>query len=37
MSASGELTHGNIHFEYAIAAPDSKEGIIRRIEECSSA
>lgn len=37
MSASGELTHGNIHFEYAIAAPDSKKGIIRRIEECSSA
>lgn len=37
MSFSGELTHGNINFAYAIASPDSKEGILRRVEECSSA
>ncbi len=37
MSSSGELTHGNINFAYAIVSPDSKEGILRRVEECSSA
>ncbi len=36
MSASWELTHGNINFEYAIVAPDSKEWMIRRINECTS-
>lgn len=34
MSASGEISHGNIPFEYAIVSPDSKEGMIRRITEC---
>lgn len=37
MSLSGELTHGNIHFDFAIAAPDSREGIIRRVTECTDA
>lgn len=36
MSTSGELTHGNIPFQYAIISPDSKEGMIRRVHECSS-
>lgn len=37
MSTSGELTHGNIPFQYAIIAPDSKEGMIRRMYECVNA
>ena len=37
MSASGELTHGNIAFQYAIIAPDSRDGMIRRVNECTSA
>ncbi len=37
MSASGELTHGNIEFQYAIVSPDSREGMVRRINECTSA
>jgi adenosine kinase len=35
MSASGELTHGNIDFEHVIVAPDSKAGMIRRVNECT--
>lgn len=34
MNMSWELTHGNIAFEYAIVAPDSPAGMIRRINEC---
>ncbi len=34
MSLSGEITHRALSFNFAIAAPDSKEGIIRRVEEC---
>lgn len=37
MSFSGELTHSNIPFQYAIVAPDSKDGILRRVTECSKA
>ncbi len=37
MSASGEITHGNIDFRYAIVAPDSKEGMMRRVRECKKA
>lgn len=37
MSASGEISHGNIPFQFAIVAPDSKEGMIRRVDECKSA
>ena len=37
MSASGEISHGNIPFRFAIVAPDSKEGMIRRVEECKKA
>lgn len=35
MSASGEISHGNIPFSHAIVAPDSKEGILRRVTECT--
>ncbi len=34
MSSSGEITHGNIPFRYAIVSPDSKEGMLRRVTEC---
>lgn len=34
MSVSGEISHGNIPFDYAIVSPDSKEGMIRRVTEC---
>ncbi len=34
MNMSWELTHGNIEFEYAIVAPDSPTGMIRRVNEC---
>ena len=34
MNMSWELTHGNIEFEYAIVAPDSPAGMIRRVNEC---
>ncbi len=34
MSMSGEISHGNSQFEYAIIAPDSWEGMIRRLNEC---
>jgi adenosine kinase len=34
MSLSGEITHRAVPFDFAIAAPDSKGGIIRRITEC---
>ena len=34
MSSSGEITHGSMHFQYAIVAPDSKEGMMRRVREC---
>ncbi len=37
MSVSWELTHVNIPFQYAIVAPDSREGMIRRVEECTNA
>jgi adenosine kinase len=37
MSMSWELTHGNIDFSYAIVSPDSKEGMIRRVTECTNA
>lgn len=37
MSASGEISHGNIPFQFAIVAPDSREGMIRRVDECSRA
>lgn len=37
MSASGEISHGNIRFTHAIVSPDSKEGMIRRVNECVSA
>ncbi len=36
MSSSGELTHGNISFSHAIVAPDSREGILRRVNECTN-
>ena len=36
MSSSGELTHGNITFQYAIIAPDSRDGMIRRVNECTN-
>ncbi len=36
MSASGEISHGNITFSHAIVAPDSREGILRRVDECTS-
>ncbi len=35
MSLSGELTHGNIHFDFAVVGPDSHDGIIRRVTECT--
>lgn len=35
MSASGELTHGKIAITHAIVSPDSKEWMIRRVNECS--
>lgn len=35
MSTSGEITHGSISFDHAIVAPDSREGMIRRVRECS--
>ena len=35
MSASGEISHGNIEFQFAIVSPDSKEGMIRRVHECT--
>jgi adenosine kinase len=34
MNMSWELTHGNIEFDYAIVAPDSPAGMIRRVSEC---
>ncbi len=34
MSTSGEITHGNIVFTHAIVAPDSREGMTRRVDEC---
>jgi adenosine kinase len=34
MNMSGEISHGKSHFEYAIIAPDSGEGMIRRLTEC---
>jgi adenosine kinase len=37
MSMSGEISHGNITFTHAIISPDSKEGMIRRVNECVSA
>lgn len=37
MSLSGELTHSNIVFDYAVVAPDSRDGILRRVAECSKA
>lgn len=37
MSMSGEISHGNISFSHAIVSPDSKEGMIRRVNECVSA
>lgn len=37
MSVSGEISHGNILFQFAIVSPDSKEGMIRRIHECKRA
>ncbi len=37
MSLSGELTHGNIHFDFAVVGPDSHDGIIRRVTECTDA
>ncbi len=37
MSVSGEISHGNIPFQFAIVSPDSKEGMIRRIHECKRA
>ncbi len=37
MASSGELTHGTIPFQYAIVAPDAKEGMIRRVNECTQA
>ncbi|MBP9779381.1 carbohydrate kinase family protein [Candidatus Gracilibacteria bacterium] len=36
MSMSGEISHGKSHFEYAIIAPDSGEGMIRRLTECKA-
>jgi hypothetical protein len=35
MSQSGEITHGSSHFTHAIVAPDAKEGMIRRVQECT--
>lgn len=34
MSLSGGLTHKKEHFSHAIVAPDSKEGMLRRVDEC---
>jgi adenosine kinase len=34
MSDSGNLTHKNESFSHAIVAPDSREGMIRRVDEC---
>ena len=36
MNMSGEISHGKSHFEYAIIAPDSGEGMIRRLTECKA-
>ncbi len=36
MSTSGEISHGNITFSHAIVAPDSREGILRRVNECTN-
>lgn len=35
MNFSGEISHGDIIFESAIIAPDAKEGMIRRVRECT--
>lgn len=35
MSSSGEITHGWVHFDYVIVSPDSQEGMIRRVRECT--
>jgi adenosine kinase len=35
MSQSGEITHGSINFQYTIVSPDAKEGMIRRVQECT--
>jgi hypothetical protein len=35
MSQSGEITHGPIDFQHAIVSPDAKEGMIRRVQECT--
>lgn len=37
MDFSGEITHGNIEFKYVIVSPDSKNGMIRRLNECVAA
>jgi sugar/nucleoside kinase (ribokinase family) len=37
MAFSGEISHGDIPFAYAIVAPDAKEGMIRRVRECTGA
>ena len=34
MSLSWELTHKKESFSHAIVAPDSKEGMLRRVDEC---
>ena len=35
MSLSGELTHGNVVFDYVIVSPDSREAMLRRVDECT--
>ncbi len=34
MSDSGNITHKKESFTHAIVAPDSKEGMLRRVDEC---
>lgn len=34
MSDSGNLTHKKENFSHVIVAPDSKEGMMRRVDEC---
>lgn len=34
MALSGGLTHKKESFSHAIVAPDSKEGMLRRVDEC---
>jgi adenosine kinase len=34
MSASGELSLGNTEYTFAIISPDSREGMLNRLQEC---